>query len=179
MAAEKRSLILISIVLALMGWVFAYFSPLYHEWRRRPRIVAEYNEIDFVHFTATRFKIANRGRGEEKEVRFILPRFIFPGGGTPCTTTVRDYSPYHIRYALENLPNKRVLRVFNLSPGESLSFTVYKGCFESVEAYYALKPTVSYQTLLDGVQVKSSRGDVPLVEKKEKPMTKPQRRRPS
>ena len=179
MAADKRSLIWIPIVMAIIGWVFAYVSPLYHEWRRRPRITAEYEEVDFVHFKATRFEIANKGKGEDKETRCILPRFIFPGGGTPCTTAIRDYAPHHIRYALESLPNKRVLSVFNLAPGESFSFSVYKGCFESIQDYYDLKPNISYQSLLGGVQVKSSQGDIPLTEKKRSPRRGPPKKSPS
>lgn len=175
MTAEKRSFIWIPIVLALIGWVLAYFSPLYHEKRRQPKITAEYKEIDFVHFIATNFEITNIGNAEGKQVQCILPRYIFPGGGAPCTTDIRDVSPHHVRYTLDNLSDKRVLTIFNMAPKEKFFFTVYKGCFESIEDYYRLRPSISYETLLDGVRVRTMHGDVQLIEKKEK---KP-RRRPS
>jgi len=174
MANGKRNLIWIPIVLALIGWVLAYFSPLYHEKRRQPKITAEYKEVDFVHFIATSFEIANAGNAEGKQVQCILPRFIFPGGGTPCTTNIRDISPHHIRYTLDNLSDKRILTIYNMAPKEKFFFTVYKGCFESIETYYKLRPSISYETLLDGVRVRTRQGDIPLVEKKkEKPKRKP------
>jgi hypothetical protein len=168
MAAEKRSLIWIPIVLALLGWVFAYFSPLYHEWRKQPNIAAEYYEIDFVHFKATRFEITNTGKGEAKLAQCLLPRFIFPGGGEPCSTRVWDFSPYHVRYTLDDLQNRRVLSIFHLPPGETFSFSVYKGCFESIREYYELRPSISFQDLLGGVKITFEQRDIPLVENREK-----------
>lgn len=168
MATEKRSLIWIPIVLALLGWVFAYFSPLYHEWRKQPDIMAEYYEIDFVQFKATRFEVTNTGKGEAKLTQCLLPRFIFPGGGEPCSTRVWDFSPHHVRYTLDDLQNRRILSIFHLSPGETFSFSVYTGCFESIREYYALKPTISFQDLLSGVKVMFDQNDITLVENKGK-----------
>lgn len=168
MATEKRSLIWIPIVLALLGWVFAYFSPLYHEWRKQPKITAEYYEIDFVHFKATRFEITNTGKGEAKLTQCLLPRFIFPGGGEPCSTRVWDFSPHHVRYTLDDLQNRRILNIFHLPPQETFSFSVYKGCFETIREYYELRPSVSFQNLLSGVKISFEQTDVPLTENKEK-----------
>ena len=172
MATEKRNVIWIPILLALLGWVFAYVSPLYHEWKKQPKIKAGYYEIDFVHFKATRFEITNTGKGEAKLTQCLLPRFIFPGGGEPCSSRVWDYSPHHIRYTLDNLQNRRVLSIFHLPPGETFSFTVYKGCFETIKDYYHLRPSISFQDLLSGVKVTFEQNEIPVVEKEESPSKK-------
>ena len=180
MAEEKRSLIWIPIVLALIGWILAYFSPLYHEKKRQPKITAGYREVDFRHFIATSFEVSNVGTAEERQVQCILPRYIFPGGGEPCTTNVRDISPHHIRYTMDNLSDKRVLTIYNMAPKETFYFTVYKGCFKSIDAYYKLRPSISYERLLDGVRVRTMQGDVPLVElKKERPKRRRSEKEPS
>ena len=168
MATEKRSIIWIPIVLALLGWVFAYFSPLYHEWRKQPNITAEYYEIDFVHFKATRFEITNSGKGEANVTQCLLPRFIFPGGGEPCSTRVWDFSPHHVRHTLDDLQNRRILNIFHLPPGETFSFSVYTGCFENIRDYYELRPSISFQSLMSGVKVTFKQNDIPLVKNKEK-----------
>lgn len=187
MAAEKQNLIwipivlsLIGIVLALIGWVWAYFSPLYHESKRKPNITAQYKEIDFKHFIAHQFVIANEGNAEGRQVQCILPRFIFPGGGTPCSTSIRDISPHHVRYTLDNLSDKRILTIYNMVPEEKFFFTVYKGCFDSIGAYYELKPSIAYDTLLDGVRVRTTYGDIQLSQmKREKPKRRPSEEKPS
>jgi hypothetical protein len=176
MANTQRNLLWIPIVLALLGWVFAYLSPLYHEGRKKPKLTAEYEEVDFIHFIATRFEIANTGNAEAKEVQCILPRFIFPGGGTPCTTAIRDISPHHIRFTVDELSDKRIFTIFHIAPKESFNFTVYKGCFDDVLDYYRLNPSVSYERLLDGVRIRTSYGDIELVEKE---VEKSKRRRSS
>lgn len=165
MANKQRNLIWIPIVLALIGWVFAYFSPIYHEGRKKPKVNAEYEEVDFIHFIATKLEIANVGKAEAKEVQCILPRFIFPGGGTPCSTVIRDISPHHIRYTVDDLSDKRILTIFHIAPKEKFFFTIYKGCFDDVSDYYKLRPSISYEQLLDGVRVRTPYGDVNLVEK--------------
>jgi hypothetical protein len=177
MAAEKRPRIWIPIVLALLGWVFAYVSPLYHEWRQQPRITAQHEEIDFVHFIATRIEITNSGKKEARDVQCLLPRFVFPGGGSPCSTTIRDITPYDVRYALDNLSNKKIFTIFNLPPKVTFGFNIYKSDFTSLEDYYQLNPSISYETVLDGVKVKTSKGDIPLTKKERRsPRGNPQPR---
>ena len=176
MAKKQRNFIWIPIVLALLGWVFAYLSPVYHEARKKPKITAEYEEIDFIHFIATKFTISNVGNSEAKEVQCILPRFIFPGGGTPCSTIIRDISPFHIRYAMDELTNRKILNIFHIAPQEAFNFTLYEGCFDNVLDYYDLKPSISYEKLLDGVRVRTSYGDVELVEKERDKDTSRRRR---
>ena len=175
MAEKNRSLIWIPIVLALIGWVLAYFSPIYHEARKKPKVTAGYEEIDFIHFIAHRFEIANTGNAEAKEVQVIVPRFIFPGGGIPCSTVIRDISPHHIRYSVENLTDKRIYTIFHIAPKEFFNFTIYKGCFDDVLDYYKLKPSISYEELLDGVRVRTMYGDIEVVEKEKE---KSSRRKP-
>ena len=121
MAKEQRNLIWIPILLALIGWILAYVSPLYHEARKKPKVTVEYEDIDFKHFIATRFEIANIGNLEAKEIQVFLPRFVFPGGGIPCSTVVRDISPHHIRYTAEDLTDKRIYTIFHVAPGEKFT----------------------------------------------------------
>jgi len=165
MAKERRNLIWIPIVLALVGWVLAYVSPLYHETRKKPNVTVQYEEIDFKHFIATRFEIANTGNSEAKEIQFFMPRFIFPGGGIPCSTVVRDISPHHIRFTVDDLTDKRIYTIFHLAPQEKFNFTIYKGCFENVLDYYVLKPTISFEQLIDGIRARTMYGDIEVTEK--------------
>ncbi len=163
--AKKYHHLWIPIVLALLGWVFAYVSPLYHDWRRQPKVKAEYNEIDFVHFIATRIEVTNSGKKEARDIQVLLPRFVFPGGGTPCTTAVRDVSPYDVRYAVDNLSDQRILTIFSLPADVTFGFNIYKNEITSVQDYYRLNPSISYETVLEGVKVKAGTGDVPLTRK--------------